>query len=76
MLDVIQSLNYREDLLQVIDLLRMVKEFDIASGLLESVKIMTDDSDKNMLAIIDAEQKYIDNNDVTRHNLSEIFKEK
>lgn len=68
--------NYRDELLQITDLLRMIKEFEIAGELLNIVNKITDDSNKDMLRIIDAEQGYINNNDSSRHNLSEIFKEK
>ena len=57
--------DYRNGLLQIIDLLRMVKEFKIANDLLSGVKIIIDDSDTNMLDIINAEQKFINNNDST-----------
>lgn len=65
--------NYNNNLLQIVDILRMEGSFDNAIKLIGAVKGITDESDENLLKIIDAEIEFIKNKDLKRHNLSEIF---
>lgn len=65
--------NYKNNLLQIIDILRMESSFDDAIKVINSVKELANESDEKFLKIIDAEIKFIKNKDSKRHNLSEIF---
>ena len=64
---------YRDEFLQITDLLRMNNEFDMAEELLIITRDITEETDQNVLHIINAEEKFIKENDVSRHNLSEVF---
>lgn len=65
--------SYNNNLLQIVDILRMEGNFDNAIKLIGTVKGITDESDEKLLKIIDAEIEFIKNKDLQRHNLSEIF---
>ncbi len=67
--------KFRDNFLQIADLLRMIDEFEDSNIILDSMKLITHSSEESILKIIDAEKKYISENDSSRHNLGEIFKD-
>lgn len=65
--------NYNNNLLQIVDMLRMEGNFDDALKVISSIEQITDESDDKLLKIINAEKDFIQNKDTNRHNLGEIF---
>lgn len=65
--------KYRDEFLQITDLLRMTKEFEMANELLKVTKNITKETEKDIMQIINAEEEFIKNNDTSRHNLREVF---
>lgn len=65
--------NYRDDLLQITDMVRMEGKFDLALELNEVVDKITYKSEEKVLKTIDAEKNLIENKDSKRHNLKEVF---
>ena len=63
-----------DDYLQIADMLRQEKEFDIAKCFTTAVKELTDRDHEKQLEAINAEENFIINKDSTRHNLGEILK--
>ncbi|MBQ9298348.1 MAG: hypothetical protein IJ223_04905 [Clostridia bacterium] len=68
--------NYNNNLIQIGDILRMEGNFKNAIKIINAVRELTDKSDHNILKVLDAEIKFIENKDKKRHNLGEIFSEK
>lgn len=64
---------YNSNLLQIVDILRMEGDFDDALKVVGSIEQITDEFDDKLLKIINAEKKFIQNKDISRHNLGEIF---
>ena len=64
---------YNSNLLQIVDILRMEGEFDDALKVIGSIEQITDEFDDKLLKIINAEKIFIQNKDISRHNLGEIF---
>lgn len=64
---------YNSNLLQIVDILRMEGNFDDALKVIGSIEQITDEFDDKLLKIINAEKKFIQNKDISRHNLGEIF---
>lgn len=65
--------NYNNNLLQIVDMLRMEGNFDDALKVISSIEQITDESDDKLLKIINAEKDFIQNKDTNRHNLGEIL---
>ena len=65
--------NYKNDLLQIVDILRMENKFNDAIKIINAIKELTDKSDDNTLKILEAEKYFIENKDINRHNLFEIY---
>lgn len=65
--------NYNNNLLQIVDLLRMEGDFNNAIKIIDAVKGLTDESDDKFIKIINAERGFIQKKDINRHNLGEIF---
>ncbi len=63
-----------DDYLQIADMLRQEKEFDIAKCFTTAIKELTDRDHEKQLEAINAEENFIINKDSARHNLGEIFK--
>lgn len=64
---------YNSNLLQIVDILRMEGNFDDALKVIGSIEQITDEFDDKLLKIINAEKNFIQNKDISRHNLGEIF---
>lgn len=64
---------YNSNLLQIVDILRMEGDFDDALKVVGSIEQITDEFDDKLLKIINAEKIFIQNKDISRHNLGEIF---
>lgn len=64
---------YNSNLLQIVDILRMEGDFDDALKVIGSIEQITDEFDDKLLKIINAEKNFIQNKDISRHNLGEIF---
>ena len=64
---------YNSNLLQIVDILRMEGDFDDALKVIGSIEQITDEFDDKLLKIINVEKNFIQNKDISRHNLGEIF---
>lgn len=64
---------YNSNLLQIVDILRMEGDFDDALKVIGSIEQITDEFDDKLLKIINVEKNFIQNKDISRHNLREIF---